>query len=95
MTEVLGPLPPDMLKLWRDRDSFVNSDGDLLDEVIEKGVSEPLNELIALQKPVGMPSVEVPIFEDFVRSMLRYKSEERASTAYLLRHPWINRNFHE
>lgn len=93
MTEVLGPLPPDMLQQWKDRNGFVDEDGNLLAEVVEEGISKPLRELIAIQKPAAMSSTEASVFEDFVRSMLQYEPDKRASTAELLRHPWITRNF--
>lgn len=89
MTEVLGPLPQRLLAYWERRASFVDPDGNLLDNIIKEGISEPLYELIALYSPHDMSSVEAASFEEFLHLMLQFNPEDRATAKDLLQHSWL------
>jgi hypothetical protein len=80
-----------MLLRWCRRKAFVDESGKLLEEVVEEGISEPLEKLVRLLKPADMGSKEVAMFIDFLRLMLRFEPERRALTGELLRHPWLAR----
>lgn len=53
-------------------------------ERLLNGTAEPFT------KPSDMPEAEVPIFIDFVRSMLEIDPESRKSASELLQNKWIN-----
>lgn len=92
MVAVLGPMPSEFLQLWTTRSKFLNADRTLLEKIIQEGVSEPLNELIDESRPEGITDKQVELFGGFLRYMLQYSVEQRASTVMLLDHPWINAN---
>jgi len=39
-----------------------------------------------------LEGADIELFLDFIRHMLRWAPEERATAAALLRHPWLNLN---
>ncbi|KAL3419950.1 serine/threonine-protein kinase SRPK3 [Phlyctema vagabunda] len=92
IVEVMGPLPIDMLSRWSRRADFVDAEGKLLQRVAEAGISEPLDELVNLYKPDGMDTKEMESFIGFLRMMLRFVPEERASASELLKHPWLSKS---
>ncbi|KAI9765431.1 MAG: hypothetical protein M1840_007389 [Geoglossum simile] len=89
ITEILGPLPPDMLSHWRNRRDFVDENGNLLESVVSKGISKPLEELIRTEKPVDMDRKEEDLFTSFLRSMLQLEPSKRMLAKKLQKHLWL------
>jgi len=97
ITEILGPLPQHLLALWPNRADFVTDSGELLPDVVEEGIGEPLDELIDLYCPESMRGEELDKrrereeFLSLLRGMLKVRPEERKSAAELLKSEWLNR----
>lgn len=90
ITEVLGPLPESCLRLWQRRSNVVHLDGTLLQEVVDEGISEPLEDLVRLYRPADMDDRDAASFIDFLRSMLQVEPHRRALTGELLEHQWLS-----
>ena len=84
ITEIMGLLSRSFLDLWERRAASINEDGNLLESVVEEGISEPLHELVMSDKPKGMSKTDAAMFIDFLRSMLRVEPAERTFTSELL-----------
>ncbi len=95
ITEILGPLPPDLLALWPNRAGFVTDSGELLPDVVEEGISEPLDELIDLHCLESMRGEELnkrrerEDFLSLLRGMLKVQPEERKTAGELLKREWL------
>jgi serine/threonine protein kinase len=90
-TEVLGPMPPDMLKVWdpKRRPRIVDEHGRLPSRGTHGMLRCPLDEQMARDKPPGMSWKELDHFFDFLEKCLRWRPEDRASAAELLEDPWV------
>lgn len=83
ITEILGPLPSDLLALWPNRAGFVTDSSELLPDVIKEGIREPLDELIDLYCSESMSGEESDTrrerkeFLSLLRGMLKVRPEKR------------------
>ncbi|TLD21395.1 hypothetical protein PspLS_09289 [Pyricularia sp. CBS 133598] len=98
LAQRIGPFPAKLRELWPDADSFVDVEGKAIDncmevngEEVEPGDFEygDIWYQGRQRKPLDMSDGELEIFVGLVLSMLRWKAEERPSTAELLEHEWF------
>ena len=77
----LGPLPERIRSQLPRPHKISNLD--------ESGASSDLRQHMETHRVKEMSNAEFDAFESFIRSMLQYDPDKRASTQELLRHPWL------
>ncbi|QQK39519.1 Calcium/calmodulin-dependent protein kinase II isoform [Penicillium digitatum] len=90
--EVLGDFPPGLLQDGSKTAEFFNTNGSLLriSDLIPTSLERVINGTERpFLKPNDMPDTEIPIFIDFLQSMLTIDPAHRKSAAELLRHEWL------
>lgn len=92
-TELIGPFPAELRSGWPDAKLFVDSTGKPIKDGRYAKSGDFTHGNIWDQgrqsKPIDMTNKDFESFMDLVTSMLRWKAEDRPSTAELLRHRWF------
>ncbi|KAG6119016.1 hypothetical protein E4U14_005988 [Claviceps sp. LM454 group G7] len=93
IVEVLGPIPPSLLRKGRRTAEFLDEEGKFL-RIPKLGLTSlerMLNgDIMPVTKPPDMPDDEIDVFIDFVRGMLQIDPMARKSAAQLLQHEWLS-----
>ncbi|KAL8404222.1 hypothetical protein RB594_009180 [Gaeumannomyces avenae] len=93
-----GGFPPEMRPLWPGVDRYIDAEGAAIDNSLEV-YGEPAEpgdyrygdiwDQGRLARPAGMDGEDLAAFVRMILSMLRWRAEERPSTAELLEHEWF------
>lgn len=99
----LGPIPATLCRLWCRAGKWVDTNGKLLHPVVDdKSIFYPywhgdLSEALRNRMPISLSDCDwtmgdIEVFEDFMRRMLAWEENDRATTKELLEHVWLKGN---
>ena len=98
-SDVLGPLPAQILAQWRRSRLYFNDKGEQIkafvgeepddDDVSHITPNDSLETLFEHEKPTGLGPEESLVIKDLLRSILKYDPMKRPSASELLEHPWF------
>lgn len=89
MVGVLGPMPARMRPQWTERQRVMDEDGNLLPLPAEDPSHESRDYQLSELMPACRTLEQVSEFESFIRSMIQWEPEDRASAEELLQHRWL------
>jgi serine/threonine protein kinase len=99
MTDILGPLPDNIFKLWRRAATYFNKDqvqfNSYLGGKVPKGADplgvkrDPLETFFNKERPQDISEEETKIVTTLIRRILQYDPEKRPAAEELLQDPWF------